>query len=129
MLEAILKALEPHATVISAGSALISAIAVLISTVFIIITFFRKTRRDRMDELKVEMQELFTKDIVRKKYLEISPEEFFGLLKPKFKTKKYETLHRCAYDELTHEGKNWIVNSRIKYKQGVAARANVNNPM
>ena len=129
MLETILKAFTPYASIISAGSAFISAIAVLISTVFITMTFFRKTRRDRIDDLKVEMQELFTKDFVRKKYLEISPEEFFGLLKPKFKTQKYKTLHRCAYDELTYEGKNWIVNSRIKYEQGVAARANVSNPM
>lgn len=123
-----LETITPYAPLISAGSALISTIAVLISTGFIIITFFRKTRRDRVDELKVEMQELFTKDIVRKKYLEISPEEFFGLLNPKFKTKKYETLHRCAYDELTYEDKNWIVNSRVKYEQGMAARANVSIP-
>ena len=124
-----LEAIAPYAAIISAGSALISAVAVLISTGFIIITFFRKTRRDRMDELKVEMQELFAKDIVRQRYLEISPEEFFSLLKPKFKTQEYETLHTCAYDELTYEGKNWIVNSRIKYEQEAGKRANVSNPM
>ena len=124
MLE-LLGVLKPYTTVISAGSALISALAVIISTVFIIMTFFRKTRRDRIDELKVEMQELFTKDIVRQKYLEISEEEFFTHLKPEFKTQEYSTLHRCAYDELTYENKNWIVNSCIKHEQGMAALANV----
>ena len=125
-----LEAITPYAAIISAGSAFISTVAVLISTFFVIwTTCFRKTRRDWMDELKVEMKELFTEDTVRRKYLEISPEEFFGLLKPGFKTKAYETLHRCAYDELTYEGKNWIVNSRIKHEQGMAALANVSNPM
>ena len=111
----------PYAAIISSVAALISAgTAIYIGT--------RKTRRDRVDELKVEMQELFTKDIVRQKYLEISPEEFFSFLKPEFKTREYETLHRCAYDELTYEGKNWIVNSRIKYEQGMMALANTSIP-
>ena len=111
--------------ILSPYAPLISAVSVLISTCFIIwATCFRKTRRDRMDELKVEMQELFTKDIVRQKYLEISEEEFFTHLKTEFKTQEYSTLHRCAYDELTYENKNWIVNSRIKHEQGMAALAN-----
>ena len=107
--------------VISALAALIGALAALIG----VYVGTRKTRRDRMDELKVEMQELFTKDIVRQKYLEISEEEFFTHLKPEFKTQEYSTLHRCAYDELTYENKNWIVNSRIKHEQGMGALANV----
>ena len=45
--------IKENATVIQAASALISALAVLISTWFIIWTsFFRKTRRDRIDELE-----------------------------------------------------------------------------
>ena len=70
--------IKENATVIQAASALISALAVLISTWFIIWTsFFRKTRRDRIDELKVEMQVLFTTESVRQKVLEISESEFF----------------------------------------------------
>ena len=115
--------------ILSPYAAIISSVAALISVGTAIYIGTRKTRRDRMDELKVEMQELFTKDIVRQKFLEISPEEFFSLLKPEFKIQEYETLHRCAYDELTYEGKNWIVNSRIKHEQGMAALANVSNPM
>ena len=42
MLETILKAFTPYASIISAGSAFISAIAVLISTVFITMTFLEK---------------------------------------------------------------------------------------
>ena len=72
--------IKENATVIQAASALISALAVLISTWFIIWTsFFRKTRRDRIDELKVEMQVLFTTESVRQKVLEISESEFFIL--------------------------------------------------
>ena len=52
-----LEVITPYAPLISAGSALISAVAVLISTWFVIWTaYFRKTRRDRIDELKEEMQ-------------------------------------------------------------------------
>ena len=73
--------IKENATVIQAASALISALAVLISTWFIIWTsFFRKTRRDRIDELKVEMQVLFTTESVRQKVLEISESEFFNSL-------------------------------------------------
>ena len=111
--------------VISALAALIGALAALIGAGAAVYVGTRKTRRDRMDELKVEMQELFTKDIVRQKYLEISEEEFFTHLKPEFKTQEYSTLHRCAYDELTYENKNRIVNSCIKHEQGMAALANV----
>ena len=62
-----LEAITPYAAIISAGSALISAIAVLISTFFVIwTTYFRKTRRDRIDELKIEMNILFSKGWARK---------------------------------------------------------------
>ena len=58
MLE-LIKTLEPHATTISAGSAFFSALAVLISTGFIIwTTCFRKTRRDKIDDLKLEVLEV-----------------------------------------------------------------------
>ena len=54
-----LEIITPYAPLISAGSALISAVAVLISTVFI----SRKSRRDRIDDLKVEMQVLFSQPL------------------------------------------------------------------
>ena len=118
--------IKENATVIQAASALISALAVLISTWFIIWTsFFRKTRRDRIDELKVEMQVLFTTESVRQKVLEISESEFFNALKRKFKTRKYRILHQSAYDELTNENKNWIVNYRRKYERAEVARSNI----
>ena len=122
--------IKENATVIQAASALISALAVLISTWFIIWTsFFRKTRRDRIDELKVEMQVLFTTESVRQKVLEISESEFFNALKRKFKIRKYRILHQSAYDELTNENKNWIVNYRRKYERAEVARGNISNPM
>lgn len=107
-----LEALKPHATMISAGSALISAISVLISTGFIIwTTCFRKTRRDRIDDLKVEMQLLFSDgwadQIIHNKGKE---DDLFQSLKPKFQKPKYRVLHQCAYDELGFEGKNPVVN-------------------
>ena len=124
MLE-LLEILKPYAAIISAGTAFISAIAVLISTWFVC---FRKTRRDRIDELKVEMQVLFTTESVRQKVLEISESEFFNSLKRKFKTRKDRILHQSAYDELTNEDKNWIVNYRRKYERAEAARANISTP-
>ena len=59
-----LEAITPYAPIISAGSALISAIAVLISTWFVIwTTYFRKTKRDRIDDLKEEMLILFSEGL------------------------------------------------------------------
>ena len=125
-----LEAIKPYAAIISAGSAFISTVAVLISTGFIIwTTCFRKTKRDRINDLKDEMQELFTTESVRQKVLEISESEFFNALKRKFKTRKYCILHQSAYDELTNENKNWIVNYRRKYERAEVARGNISNPM
>ena len=103
--------ITPHAALISAVSALISTIAVLISTWFIIwATCFRKTRRDRIDELKVEMQILFSKGWANKIIGKHQGEEqFYQALNPKFQKNKYKMLHRCAYDELGYEGRNPVV--------------------
>ena len=103
-----LEAIKPYAPLISAGSAFISTVAVLISTWFIIwTTCFRKTRRDRIDELKVEMQILFLKGWASKIIGNHQGEEqFYQALNPKFQKSKYKMLHRCAYDELGYEGKN-----------------------
>ena len=109
-----LEAITPYATIISAGSAIISTIAVLISTWFIIwTTYFRKTRRDRIDELKEEMQVMLSDgwadQII---YNDGKEEDFFESLKPKFQKPKYKVLHQCAYDELGFEGKNPVVKHR-----------------
>ena len=87
----ILEILHPHAAIISALSAFVSAVAVVISTgVVIWISFFRKTRRDRIDELKTEMQILFPK-VGAGGHLVISaadgPDKYFKQLKPKFEKK------------------------------------------
>ena len=102
-----LEAITPHVAIISAGSALISAISVLISTGFIIwTTCFRKTRRDRIDDLKVEMQVVLSQ-IQEEGFIIVArnEDEYFQRLKPKFKKPKYKVLYRCAYDELKNEGK------------------------
>ena len=98
-----LETITPYAPLISAGSALISAIAVLISTGFIIwTTCFRKTRRDRIDDLKVEMQVL----LGGRSLIHISEREsFLQSLDSKYKTPKYEKLHSVAFAELIHEGR------------------------
>ena len=98
---------------------IIEAIAVAGSFGFVIwVTCFRKTRRDRMDELKLEIQVLLSGD-TKGKFIKISLEkdidlqrELFSVLDPKFQTHQYKLLHRTAYEELTNEGKNSVVNFR-----------------
>ena len=109
-----LEAIKPYAAIISAGSALISTVAVLISTGFIIwTTYFRKTRRDKIDELKEEMQVMLSDSWANQIiYNEEKEEDFFESLKPKFQKPKYKVLHQCAYDELGFEGKNPVVKHR-----------------
>ena len=106
-----LDAITPYAPLISAGSALISTVAVLISTWFIIwTTSFRKTRRDKIDELKEEMQVMLSDGWANQIiYNEGKEEDFFESLKPKFQKPKYKVLHQCAYDELGFEGKNPVI--------------------
>ena len=103
-----LEAIKPYAAIISAGSAFISTVAVLISTGFIIwTTCFRKTRRDKIDELKVEMQILFSEGWDDTKIRSNRAlEDFYKELRPKFQKEKYKTLHQFAFDELGYEGKN-----------------------
>ena len=101
-----------HAAIISAVSAAFNTIAVLVSLGLVIWTsFFRKTRRDRIDELKVEIQILLSQgwaeDIINNNH---SVDEFFQSLKPKFQKDKYRVLHQSAYDELGYEGRNPVIN-------------------
>ena len=104
---------EQHAAIISAVSAAINTLAVLVSLGLVIWTsFFWKTRRDRIDELKVEIQILLSQgwaeDIINKNH---SVDEFFQslTLKPKFQKDKYRILRQSAYDELGYEGKNPVI--------------------
>lgn len=97
-----------QAATLSAVSAAVNTVAVLVSLGLVIWTsFFRKTRRDKIDELKVEMLILFSegwdeKRIRSRKALK----EFFRELNPKFRTNGYKALHQCAFDELGYEGRN-----------------------
>ena len=79
-------------------AAIISALSAFISTGIVIwVSCFRKTRRDRIDELKTEMQVLFTGEAVKRIIKDYDPpDEFFKLLKPKFQGKRYKDLHQCA---------------------------------
>ena len=113
-----LEIIKPYAPLISAASALISAVAVFASTGLVIwTTCFRKTRREKIDELKVEMLVLFSEgwDTTRVKTNK-ALEKFFQNLNPKFQKPKYKVLHQCAFDELGYEGKNEIFNL-LKYIQ------------
>ena len=103
-----LEAITPYAPLISAGSAFISAVSVLISTYFIIwTTCFRKTRRDRIDELKEEVEVKLDTYWMKRIIQGNSPDEFFNSLCSKFQKPKYKVLHRTAFNALGYENKNW----------------------
>ena len=104
--------------VIAPYAPIINALAVLTSTFFIIwTTYFRKTRRDRIDELKEEMQVLFSQ-IAKGRNLRVDydrgPDEHFQHLNAKFQKEIYKVLYRPAYDELVSEGK-----VKVEYYIGV----------
>ena len=113
MLE-MLEILEPHAMIISAVSAFITAVAVIISTGFVC---FRKTRRDKVDELKLEILELVSnvkgnKDwIIAMDLSEIQGVEgivkvkdLIKLLHKNYDKKKWHKLLPVALAELRNEG-------------------------
>ena len=103
--------IEKYAAIISALSAFIST-GVVIWISFFWISFFRKTRSEKADELKTELRALFTEDAAKKLINDYAPaDEFFKLLKPKYQKKRYKDLHQCAYDDLTFEGRNRVVNT------------------
>ena len=84
-------------------AAIISALSAFISTgVVIWISFFRKTRRDRIDELKLEMQVLLDG---RQIILVTERDSFLQSLDSKYKKRKYERLHIVAYTELKMKAK------------------------
>ena len=99
-----------YAAVISAVSAAINTVAVLVSLGLVIWTsFFWKTRRDRIDELKVEMQIKLSQGWTDKIIKTHDMDKFMQFLGPKFQKKKYKVLLQCAYNELAYEGKNEVV--------------------
>ena len=114
-----LETIKENAIVIEAVAAIVSAVAVLLSTWFIIwTTYFRKTRRDRIDELKEEIQVSLSDDWTDKIIArESTVDDFFQILKPKFQKTKYKVLHQSAYDELGFEGKNKTVNRSKKREE------------
>ena len=104
---------EQDAAILSAISAAINTIAVLVSLGLVIWTsFFRKTRRDRIDELKVEMQVVLSQIQEEGRLIVAGKEdEYFQRLGDKFRKEKYKMLYRCAYDELKNEGKVQVYDS------------------
>lgn len=83
---------------------IINSLAVLGSFVFVILTACRKSRRDRIDELKTEMR-----IYVSNKYgLQMRPkdvENMFVSLPKKYREPKYKELHRAALHEMMAEEK------------------------
>ena len=71
-------------------AAIIRTLSAFISTgVVIWISFFRKTRSEKVDELKTELRTLFTEDAAKKLINDYaSADEFFKLLKPKYEKKE-----------------------------------------
>ena len=98
--QSMIEILAPYAAVMSAGAALISAgAAVYIGT--------RKTRRDRIDELKIEMQVRLTLDWNSQTFHTVEAEkQLFESFSRKFKGERYKVLYQCAFDELVYESKN-----------------------
>ena len=105
--------IAPYAAIISALAALIGAgAAVYVGT--------RKTRRDRVDDLKLEMQVLFTLGLAHEVIVDYTNCKFFDLLDDNFQNLEYKKLHQCAFDELRYEGRNEIVTIRKKYDDAMA---------
>lgn len=84
---------------------IIEALSVSGSFVFVIwVSCFRKTRQDRIDELKEEMRILLSdRGIIGMGYDDI--DEFLGELAPKFQKGKYKRVQNYALKELVREGR------------------------
>ena len=89
---------------------IIEALSVFGSFFFVIwVTCFRKTRRDRIDELKVEVLEAVStekghEDWVRTKGLSTAAENLSKVLGRKYHSKKWYNLLPVALVELRNEG-------------------------
>ena len=113
---------------INAFAPIINAITVLLSFGFVIwTTCFRKTRRNRIDELKVEVLEAVStekghEDWVRTKGLSTAAENLSKVLGRKYHSKKWYDLLSVALVELRNEGYHELL--------GVsAATKRINQPM
>ena len=73
------------------------------------ITYFRKTRRDRIDELKEEIQVKLSQGWTQHIIKNHDMDAFIGSLDKKFRKPAYKRLYECAYNELAYEGKNEVV--------------------
>ena len=97
---------EKH-SMIETYAAVINAIAVLGSFILVAVVSFKKSRRDRIDELKIEMQVRLTQDWNSKTFHTAEAEEkLFDSFRPKFKRKRYKVLYQCAFNELVYESRN-----------------------
>ena len=100
---------------INAFAPIINAITVLLSFGFVIwTTCFRKTRRDRIDELKVEVLETVStvkghEDWVRTKELSTAAENLSKVLGRKYHSKKWYDLLPVALVELRNEGYHQVL--------------------
>ena len=118
----ILSALDSHAPTISALSAFVSAIIVIISTGFLIwTTCFRKTRRERVDDLKFAFHLLCHEEgLAVITYANIP--EVLDKLEHKFKKTKYKKLHTYALTELAKEGTIEIISTYEAHTGGRTVR-------
>ena len=99
-----LNSLDSYASTISAFSAFVSMIMVIISTGFIIwTTCFRKTRREKVDDLKFAIL-LFCYEEDRTEFIKEEIQEVLEKLEDKFQKEKYKKLHDFAVRELENEG-------------------------
>ena len=105
-----LELLEPHATIVSAVSAFISAVAVIISTGFVIwTTCFRKTRRDKVDEFKLEVLSVVCNEKGHKKWINAKnishdPKYLSKVFDRKYHVEGWYCLLPVVLAELVNEG-------------------------
>ena len=64
----------------------------------------RKTKKDRIEELKTEIRVFVSNEYGFKMYPK-DVENMFASLPPEFQKPKYKELHRAAYHELRLEGR------------------------
>ena len=98
-----LNSLDSYASTISAFSAFVSMIMVIISTGFVIWTAcFRKTRREKVDDLKFAIL-LLCYEEGRTEFTNDEIQEVLEKLEDKFQEEKYKKLHEFAVRELENE--------------------------
>ena len=90
--------------ILNSYAPIISALSALVSTWFVIwVSCFRKTRRERVDDLKFEIHFLLSEQGIIDMDTD-DRDEFLEELEPKFQKEKYKKLHLFAFKELENEG-------------------------